>query len=95
MSRPLNRNTVLLATWLYDWLLAHEGPLPPLGEIAKLYKPFKVEAYNLHAALRSLQTGSKLRWRSGTRSQHRGHQAIRIIQTGKVLKTSCCPFEAP
>jgi hypothetical protein len=81
--------------WVYYWLFQHEGPLPKLADIAKQYPRQRIEAYNIHQALASLNRSKRIRWRSGTRSLHRGHQAICIVSSGKVLKTIDCPFDPP
>ena len=69
-------------------------PLPRLGRLAALV-PDTFSAYEVYNALSILRNSGRIRWQSGTRSVARGHQAIRIVATGAVLRTAGCPFEAP
>jgi hypothetical protein len=77
----------LLLAWLDVWGGEH---LPPLAEIAKSLR-FSSQ-YEVWGALSSLEKRSLIRWRHGTRSENRGHQAVQIVSSGKVLKTAGCPF---
>lgn len=81
--------------WLITWLTERESDtLPRLIQIANEC-PLTNSYYDVDNALRWLRYRSKIAWRSGTRSENRGHSAIRIIATGRVLKTAGCPFEPP
>lgn len=78
---------------LLGWMRDHHGDLPPLAIIATtLSVPTAMDAWSL---LVRLQRNGVIAWRSGTRSEARGHQAIRVVATGKILKTRGCPFEPP
>lgn len=95
LAIPKRRET--FADWLFAWLSDQApDPLPPLQRIAADLPPFGhriVTHYTIWNALAKLSREGRIAWRCGTRSLHRGHQAIRIIATGRVLKTAGCPFE--
>ena len=86
---------------LYGLLLGVvvDQPLPALSDLARLCGEFSTSrrrpAEDAHEALVLLRRDGRILWRSGTRSEARGHQAIRVVATRKVLKTAGCPFEAP
>jgi hypothetical protein len=83
------------ATWLYRWLCDRETDvLPRLVGIASA-APYAGSVYSVDTALRQLRKAGLIAWRTGTRSENRGHGAVRIIATGRILKTSGCPFDAP
>lgn len=79
-----------LLDWLTEW---QSDELPNLTEIGRgLSDP--TDGYGVHALLTTLKSDGKIAWRSGTRSENRGHQAVRLT-SGRVLKTVGCPFEPP
>jgi hypothetical protein len=87
-----------LQEWLYRWLLMRESDvLPRLIDIARDAPEFRscrtATPYELWSALHRLSKSGRILWRCGTRSENRGHQAIRIRETGRVLKTAGCPFD--
>lgn len=81
------RYPVLLA-----WLKAWEGPLPRMTHIATLL-PGRWDAYAVSNTLRTLRARRLIDLRTGTRSQHKGHCALRV--DGRELKTEYCPFDPP
>jgi len=84
-----------VAAWLLDWLAAREtDTLPRLMALAGIC-PIASSHYTIDAALRLLVTRGMIKRRTGTRSEDRGHGAIRITATGRVFKTSGCPFDPP
>lgn len=79
---------------LYAWLRCRESDeLPRLRDIAE--QAGITSHYVVWLALATLMRQGRITLRHGTRSLHRGHQAIRVLATGRVLKTAGCPFEAP
>lgn len=82
------------AAALYAWLLAHDtDELPRLIDLAEAVGI--ASHYDVWGSLEMLVRHGRITRRNGTRSLHRGHQAIRILATGRVLKTTGCPFEPP
>lgn len=81
------------AAKLFLWLQAYQGDLPKLSGVAKAVPlPSHYDAWD---ALDYLRKAGRIMWRSGTRQANRGHQAVRMLDTGKVLKTAGCPFDPP
>lgn len=89
----------IVQDWLYRYLVAYSmaEPLPKLKTIAAAAPAdvMVLDAYLVSGALDQLAEQGKIRYRHGTRSEHRGHQAIRIVVSGAVLKTAGCPFDPP
>lgn len=82
-----------IADWLLKWLTERESDvLPRMIDIAREC-PVTNTYYAIDATLRALRSKGFIAWRSGTRSENRGHSAIRVISTGRVLKTAGCPFD--
>lgn len=78
--------------WLMTWLKTRDSDvLPRMIEIAREC-PLTHSYYDIDSALRFLQRRGRITWRTGTRSANRGHGAIRVNATGRVLKTAGCPF---
>ncbi|MEJ0017508.1 MAG: hypothetical protein WDN25_13275 [Acetobacteraceae bacterium] len=78
---------------LLDWLAALDGDLPSLTGIADAIGA--PSAYVVWSTLDRMRAAGVIAWRSGTRSENRGHQAIRLVATGKTLRTAGCPFDPP
>lgn len=100
MSRIATSRHTVLTGWLHDFLcsLNADEPLPRPAEIARIFRRSTGgagDAYLVCGALLSLDQRGFIALRHGTRTEHRGHQAVRIIATGAVLKTEGCPFEPP
>lgn len=95
MTQPSDRMKQC-AAGLMDFLtMLPDGPLPRMAEIAKQLPGGPWEAYNVAMAMEALSTQRRIAMRHGTRSAHRGHYALRIVLTGRELKTEGCPFEPP
>jgi hypothetical protein len=96
-----NTSTAICANVLRTYLLNLPGPyMDKPAVLAKklgLAHGLNPDAWLVCGALALLASPANrfLVMRHGTRSQHRGHYAIRIVSTGKVLKTIGCPFEPP
>lgn len=83
------------AEWLLDWLISRQSDmLPRMKEIGALC-PEWTDSHGIHNAFRELARKQRILWRAGTVSENRGHCAVRIIPSGRVLKTAGCPFEPP
>jgi Bacterial regulatory proteins, gntR family len=82
-----------VANRLQDWLAAH--PHDELPRLRAIGAAIGSTGYDVWDALTLLEDDGKIVRRHGTRSENRGHQAIRIIATGRVLKTAGCPFDPP
>lgn len=83
------------ANWLLGWMIDRQSDvLPRLTELGSLM-PEKTDGYGAHDVLKALHVQGRISWRSGTVSEARGHQAVKILPSGRVLKTEGCPFEPP
>lgn len=91
-AQPRSIQRAATAGILYEWLATQDEVIPSLGGIAQAMGG--ADAYRIHGLLTQLRGQARISWRSGTRSERRGHQAIRLA-SGKVLKTVGCPFEPP
>jgi hypothetical protein len=73
-----------------------DKPLPRLRDIAlKMPIRLSADAWLVSAGLEILARRNVIAMRHGTRTEARGHYAIRVMATGQVLKTDGCPFEPP
>ncbi len=99
MNNGRKSSTVLCANALREYLTALPTPImdKPAGLAKKLGLPtsFNPDAWLVCAAFDALAKQGFLVMRHGTRSENRGHYAIRIVSTGKIIKTANCPFEPP
>jgi hypothetical protein len=78
-----------------SWLARRESAvLPRIVEIAAecLLAP---SYYAIDSALCVLVKDRLIARRTGTRSEDRGHCAIRVIAIGRVFKMTGCSFEPP
>jgi len=99
MSKVSPRRTQI-SDWLFGFLsdLPSGATLPWLSEIAR-HGPhidrLRTTHEDIRRSLGQLQQRRLITWRSGTNFHHRGHQALRLIATGRVIKTYDCPFDPP
>lgn len=84
-----------IRAWLLRWLIERESDVLPRVAAIAGQCPLTSDHYTIDQNLRQLVKHGLIVRRTGTRLQNRGHAAIRIVATGRVLKTSGCPFEAP
>lgn len=76
------------------WLRQHQGEV--ISSLTSIAKALGLrEAYYVSQALTALQRRGIITWRHGTRSKDRGHQAIRVLATGRCYHTENCPWSAP
>jgi hypothetical protein len=87
--------TAVNAVWLLSWLTSKETDTLPRLTAIGLLAPHVTDSYGVHQALVRLRKQRSILWRCGTRGEDRGHQAIRVVATGRVLTTEGCPFEGP
>jgi hypothetical protein len=83
---------------LQDWLLdlPPDAPLPRMKQLAEqLPSHLDADAYAVAGALAVLARANVIAMRHGTRSEARGHYAIRIRATGRTHRTEGCPFDPP
>jgi len=105
-ERLLSERSALLREWTYRFLLGldPQKPIPSMTTIGLAFSAATGVRFVRHRgkyavlmneALIGLERRGLILRRHGTRSEHRSHQAIRIVSTGNVLKTAGCPFDAP
>lgn len=92
MIRPRGEE---MHTWLLTWLTERASDVLPRAKGIAAQCPGVASVYSIDAALRHLAGKGAITRRTGTVSENRGHAAIRIVATGRVLKTPGCPFEPP
>lgn len=85
-----------IVTWLLNYFVNMPlwAVLPHLSRLAELY-PGSVHLTKIDTELRWMVANGIITRRTGTVRENRGHAAIRVIATGRVLKTAGCPFEPP
>lgn len=91
-------NYLVIRRAICEWLDAqpHDAPLPRMSELAaSMPDAARANAYAVCGALVVLERSGAIVMRHGTRSEARGHYAIRVVATGHVHRTKGCPFEAP
>lgn len=89
------RNQHTVARWLLQWLADRETEILPRMRVIAGFCPEPVHSTRIDTELRWLVKEGLITRRTGGRRELRGHAAIRVVASGRVFKTSGCPFEPP